>query len=206
MSLADAHPKCSRGERNSGRSRELTRPLSKVVDHEHRRSRARPPTRSDGGQGGRAPSAPPRRSGQDGSPQPVLGGDARALHGRRLLSHAAAEDVRRLRVRTADLLSNDHRDRPRLPVDRLDAVPRCRPCIAGRVVIQPSGPGRDLRAGRALPGTAQRRQLSRLPISATRRRRVSDHREVALRVRGAVLDPLHGARRSWKAPTRPTSA
>src|SRR4029079_16776873 len=95
------------GERNSERSKRLTRPLSKVTEHEPRCARTTSPTRPDGGQGGRAAATPPRRPGPDRGPQPVLGRDAHAVHRGRLLPYAAATDVRRLRVRSADLLSHD---------------------------------------------------------------------------------------------------
>ena len=105
-----------------------------------------------------------------------------------LLPDARAAALRRLRVRPADVHARHHRDRARLPVDRLVPLPRRRPRAAGRLAVRGAGAGGDLRR-------------RRLPLRGGRgagrdgdahRRRLGAEQHASLLVGRAVLDALHG--------------
>ena len=138
-----------------------------------------------GGDAARAARAP----GGDRGAHLLRRGDAPRVHRGGLLPDPAAAALRRLRVRPRDLLPRDHRDRARLPVDRLVPVPRRRARPAGRLDVRRAGPGRVLRPRRPLRVRVLRRPGRRRPAA---RRRLRDRREVLLRLRDPVLDALHG--------------
>ena len=106
-----------------------------------------------------------------------------------LLPDPPAAALRRLRVRPRDLLPRDHRDRARLPVDRVVPVPRRGPRPAGRLDVRRGGAGGLLRTRRALRVRVIRRPGRGRPAA---RRRLRDRREVLLRLRDPLLDALHG--------------
>ena len=132
---------------------------------------------------------------EDGGPQPVLAGDAEAFTDAGFYRILQPRDVRRLRVRSEDLLPHDHRDRQGMPVVGLAAVPRFRSRPATRLVVLAAGPGGDLRARWALHRASQRRQRARRSTGRSRRGWVPHQRQVALRVGRSLQHPLHGVGR-----------
>ena len=154
-----------------------------------RGSRARTDAARDRGPGGGYAPRVARAPAGDRGAHLLRAGHARGVRAGGLLPDPPAAALRRLRVRPRDLLPRDHRNRARLPVDRVVPVPRRGPRPAGRFDVRRGGAGGLLRTGRALRVRVIRRPGRGRPAA---RRRIRDRREVLVRLRNPLLDALHG--------------